>query len=110
MPSVGSKSKEFVLQGKRIVARNGACLDENGRLAGSDLDMAWAVRNAVELLDLPVRTALAMASAAPAAFLGLDADRGEMLPGHRADLALLGDDLIVRETWIGGERKDHLTV
>lgn len=107
MPSVGSDSKEFVLQGKRIVARDGACLDEKGRLAGSDLDMAWAVRNAAELLDLPLETALAMASAAPAAFLGLDSSRGAISPGLRADLALLGQDLIVRETWIGGV-SDHL--
>lgn len=106
MPSVGSGAKEFVLQGKRIVARDGACLDEKGRLAGSDLDMAWAVRNAVELLDLPVETALAMASAAPAAFLGLGADRGAISQGFRADLVLLDDDLVVRETWIGGERAD----
>ena len=104
MPSVGSDTKEFVLQGKRIVARDGACFDENERLAGSDLDMAWAVRNAVELLDLPLETAFAMASAAPAAFLGLKSDRGAVSSGHRADLAWLGGDLNVRGTWIGGER------
>ncbi len=103
MPTVGSESKEFVLQGKPIVARNGACLDENGRLAGSDLDMAWAVRNAIELLDLPTETAFAMASAAPAAFLRLDQEFGRIAAGHRADLALLDDRLTVRQTWIGGE-------
>jgi N-acetylglucosamine-6-phosphate deacetylase len=102
MPSVGSSSKEFVLQGKRIVARGGACVDGNGRLAGSDLDMAWAVRNAVELLDLPLEAALAMASSAPAAFLGLNANRGAISPGYHADLVLLSEELVVRETWIGG--------
>jgi N-acetylglucosamine-6-phosphate deacetylase len=110
MPSVGSDTKEFVLQGKRIVARDGACLDENGRLAGSDLDMAWAVRNAVELLGLPVESAFSMASSAPAAFLGLGSDIGAIAAGYRADLALLGDDLIVRETWIRGERANLSTV
>jgi len=104
MPSVGWGSKEFILQGKRITARDGACFDEDERLAGSDLDMAWAVRNAVELLDLPVETAFAMASAAPATFLGFGRERGKIAAGYQADLALLGDDLIVRETWIGGSR------
>lgn len=103
MPSVGSASKQFALQGKRIVARDGACFDENGRLAGSDLDMAWAVRNAVELLDVPVESAFAMASSAPAAFLGLRSDRGEISPGHRSDLAWLDENLTVRGTWIGGQ-------
>ncbi len=103
MPSVGSDTKEFMLQGKRIVARDGACVDENGRLAGSNLDMAWAVRNAIELLGLPAETALFMASAAPAAFIGLNGELGAITPGYRADLALLDDALVVQQTWIGGE-------
>jgi len=106
MPTVGSESKEFVLQGKRIVARDGACFDEDGRLAGSDLDMAWAVRNAIGLLDLAPETAFAMASAAPAAFLRLDRELGRIAPGCRADLALLDADLRVQRTWIGGEPSD----
>lgn len=106
MPSVGSDSKEFVLQGKRIVARGGACFDANGRLAGSNLDMAWAIRNAVELLGLPVEAALPMASGVPAAFLRLGDECGKIAAGYRADLALLDSDLQVRETWIDG-RSDH---
>jgi N-acetylglucosamine-6-phosphate deacetylase len=107
MPSVGSASKEFTLQGKRIFARGGACFDENGRLAGSNLDMAWAVRNAVEFLGLPTEAALAMASTVPAAFLRLDQDRGRIAPGYRADLALLDDDLHVVATWIEGHRQSN---
>ncbi len=53
MPSVGSATKDFVLQGKRISARGGVCVDSRGTLAGSDLDMASAVRNAIELLGVP---------------------------------------------------------
>jgi len=102
MPSVGSDSKSFVLQGKRIFARGGACFDEHGRLAGSDLDMAWAVRNAIETLGLATESALAMASTTPAAFLGLDRELGAIAPGYRADVALLNDRLIVQQTWIGG--------
>ena len=105
MPSVGSESKEFILQGKRIIAREGACLDKNGRLAGSDLDMAWAVRNAIGLLAISPETAFAMASAAPAAFLRLAADFGSISPGFRADFVLLDDALRVRATWIAGQRE-----
>ena len=107
MPSVGSESKQFMLQGKRIVARDGACVDDHGRLAGSNLDMAWAVRNAVLMLDIPTENALAMASSVPAAFLRLDHIRGRIAPGYRADLALLDRELRVRATWIGGEGEDE---
>ena len=102
MPSVGSATKEFVLQGKRISARNGICVDARGTLAGSDLDMALAVRNAIGLLDVAPETAFLMASGAPASFLGLQDECGTIAAGRRADLVLLDDNLVVRETWIGG--------
>lgn len=104
MPSVGSDTKEFVLQGKRIVARGGACVDDQGTLAGSDLDMAWAVRNAVELLDVPREIAFSFASASPAAFLKLEGEFGSITPGYRANLTLLDDSLVVQQTWIDGEQ------
>jgi len=103
MPSVGSETKEFMLQGKRIIAREGACFDDSGRLAGSDLDMSWAVRNAITLLELPAETAFAMASAVPAAFLRLDRELGAVSAGYRANLVLLDETLTVQRTWIDGE-------
>ena len=106
MPSVGADSDHFFLQGRRITVRDGLCYDENGVLAGSDLDMASAVRNAVALLGLDLSQALAMASACPAVFLGLSDRRGAIAPGRAADLVALDDDLKVVETWIGGVRED----
>ncbi len=106
MPSVGADSDHFFLQGRRITVRDGLCYDENGVLAGSDLDMASAVRNAVALLGLDLSQALAMASACPAVFLGLSDRLGAIAPGRAADLVALDDDLKVVETWIGGVRED----
>lgn len=102
MPCVGGDRHSFTLQGKTIFVRDGACYDEEGRLAGSDLDMASAVRNAVRQLGLGLAEASTMASGAPAAFLGLAEETGRIAPGLRADLVLLDDDLKVRDTWIGG--------
>jgi N-acetylglucosamine-6-phosphate deacetylase len=102
MPCVGGDRHSFTLQGKTILVRDGACYDVEGRLAGSDLDMASAVRNAVHQLGLSLAEASAMASGAPAAFLGLAQETGRIAAGLRADLVLLDDDLRVRETWIGG--------
>ena len=55
------------------MSSDGVCIDENGTLAGSAMDMSRAVRNAMELLGVSLHEALTMASAAPAAFLGLAA-------------------------------------
>ncbi len=102
MPSVGMQDKSFDLQGRHIRVVDGVCVDDNGTLAGSDLDMAKAVRNAIELLGLDLTQAVRMASLTPASFLGLDSELGEIAPGRRANLVLADDDLIVRETWIDG--------
>jgi len=102
MPPVGSPEPSFVLQGRTIHVKDGVCRDENGTLAGTGLDMATAVRNAVSLLDLEIAEAARMASEYPAAFLGLDGELGRIAPGYRANLALLDDDLQVQRTWIEG--------
>lgn len=100
MPSVGG-SKAFTLGGQTITVSGGKCVNADGTLAGSDLDMASAVRNAVSMLGLDLAEAVTMVSANPAAFLGLG-DVGGIAPGDRANLVLLDDDLQVAETWIDG--------
>jgi len=102
MPSVGTNEDSFVLQGRRISVRGHACLDEDGRLAGSNIDMASCVRNAVTMLELPLAEAVRMASAWPANFLGLGAELGRIAPGYRANLVLSDPALNVLETWIDG--------
>ncbi len=102
MPTVGAADKRFRLNGETIVAVDGRCATADGTLAGSDLDMAAAVRNTVSMLNLPLEEALRMASAYPAAFLGLGQRIGRIAPGYDADLVLLDEDGAVRRTWIGG--------
>ncbi|HEU4589697.1 MAG TPA: N-acetylglucosamine-6-phosphate deacetylase [Steroidobacteraceae bacterium] len=103
MPSVGADVKSFVLNGRPIRVVDRKLVDEEGRLAGADLDMASAVRNAMSMLDLPLVEALRMASANPADFLALR-DAGRIAPGQRANLAWLDEQLRVRETWIDGSK------
>ena len=103
MPSVGGR-KTFMLHGEKISAAGGKCVNAHGTLAGSDLDMASAVRNAVTMLGVDLAEAVMMASANPAAFLGLDHELGRIAPGYRANFVLLDDRLQVVETWIDGVR------
>jgi N-acetylglucosamine-6-phosphate deacetylase len=102
MPPVGSPATSFILQGRTIHVVDGVCRDENGTLAGTGLNMATAMRNAVRLLGLEIAEAARMASEYPAAFLGLDHELGQIAPGFRANLVLMDDELIVRRTWIEG--------
>ena len=103
MPSVGAASKSFLLQGRPITVKNGVCVDENGVMAGADLDMASAVRNSVIMLGVDLPTAVRMASHVPATFLGLGHELGLIAAGYRADLVRLTDAIEVVDSWISGE-------
>jgi N-acetylglucosamine-6-phosphate deacetylase len=102
MPSVGAPNKSFNLQGRPISVADNMCVDEDGRLAGSDIDMATAVRNAPEMLGIDLAQSARMASEYPAQFLGLDRDLGRIAAGYRANLVLVDSDVRVVETWIDG--------
>jgi N-acetylglucosamine-6-phosphate deacetylase len=102
MPSVGTHNGSFELQGRRISVKGYICVDEDGTLAGSNIDMASSVRNAMSMLGLPLSEAVRMASQWPAEFLGVARDLGRIAAGYRANLVLADEQLNVIETWIDG--------
>ena len=103
MPGVGTNSTSFNLQGRKITVTGLVCVDEDGRLAGSNIDMASCVRNAMKLLHLSLPEAVRMASRNPAEFLGLAHELGHIRAGYRASLVLADHELNVLETWIDGK-------
>lgn len=102
MAVTGTDLTRFDLHGRTIHRKDGRLTTEDGTLAGSDLDMASAVRNSVQRLGLALPDVLRMASLVPASFLRLDHELGRIAPGYRADLVLLDETLNVRQTWIAG--------
>jgi len=109
MPSVGTNVTSFDLQGRNIAVNGTVCVDEDGRLAGSNIDMASCVRNAMKLLQLPLAEAVRMASRYPAEFLGLAHEIGRIRAGFRANLVLADEELNVLETWIDGQPSPSFT-
>ncbi len=104
MATVGSAETSMSLFGEGIDVRDGALRTASGKLAGAHLDLSSAVRNAVSLLGATPEQALRMATLTPAEFLRIDRERGRIAPGQRADMVLLGPDLDVQATWIGGKQ------
>jgi N-acetylglucosamine-6-phosphate deacetylase len=109
MPTIGGSLDHFDLGGQTIRLVNGKLSTDKGTLAGAHLDMASAVRNAVRLAGIPLEDALRAASLTPAQFLGLEADRGMLAAGARADLVALTDELAVFATWIDGTPEEVAT-
>lgn len=103
MPPVGGSSSSFALYGRPITMQGGRCTTAEGILAGSVLDMASAVRNCIRLLGISLVSALRMASASPAGFLGVDSWLGHLAPGYRADMVAVDPDTVrVFATWVAG--------
>ena len=106
MPPLGTDIRSFELQGRRITVNGLVCYDEEGRLAGSNTDLATCVRNVIEMLGLPLHEAVHMASLYPAEFLGLAHELGRIEPGYRANLVLADERINVLKTWIDGQPSD----
>jgi len=102
--SVGSDEKEMPFLGKKVLRSEGKVTTEDGTLAGSDLDMATAVRNTISLIGRTPAEALQMASLRPAEFLGIEHHFGRIKAGYRASLVALSEDYFVTSTWIDGQK------
>lgn len=87
---------------RRITVKDGAARLDSGSLAGSTLTLDRAVRNAVNLLQLPLADAVALATRTAANSLGIGATKGTLAPGKDADIVILGEKLDVRATLVGG--------
>lgn len=102
MPSVGTARTSFKLGGEDITLKDGALRSVDGTLAGSNLDMASAVRNAISMMRLDVRWADEMASKTPARFLKIDEQYGDISDSYCSDLIHIDNNGYVQATWIGG--------
>ncbi len=104
MSITGTNWESFELTGQTVYRKDGALRLANGTLAGADLTMIAAIRYMHETIGISLDEALRMASLYPAMAIGSEGTRGHLRRGARADFAVLGDDLSVRSTWIGGAR------
>ncbi|GGD52781.1 N-acetylglucosamine-6-phosphate deacetylase [Lacimicrobium alkaliphilum] len=103
MAHVGSDASELPFFDTRIRREGDKLTIPEGNLAGSALDMASAVRNCHQNLQLPLQDCLKMASLTPANYLGLAQNIGKLQPGFNADMVLLNDEQKVEQCWIGGQ-------
>ena len=87
--------------GRPITVREAAYLDD-GTLAGSVLTMDRAFGKLVSTMGLSLVDAATICATTPSRSLGLQGF-GVVAPGAMADLAVLGPDLTVTQTWISGE-------
>jgi len=103
MPTVGTDSDRFHFFGENLQVCDGQIVNQEGVLSGSHLNMAKAVSNCVQLLDLSIEEALRMASLYPAEFLGISNYLGRIRAGYKADLILIDEKHNVINSWKNGQ-------
>ena len=101
MSQAGTDLRSFTLNGRTIHRRDHALRLDDGTLAGADLTLDRAVRNAHWRFGLDVAEALRMASRYPAQAIGAG-DIGTLDRASSADFIHLGDDLGIRRVWRRG--------
>ncbi|MBB4122018.1 N-acetylglucosamine-6-phosphate deacetylase [Martelella radicis] len=103
MSVTGTDMESFTLNGRTIYRGEGRLKLEDGTLAGADTDMLTCVRNCHRMLGVPLGEALRMASLYPADAVGAH-HKGRLAEGADADFVLLGEDLSLKATYVGGAR------
>ena len=104
MRAAGMPEGEYTLGGLPVhVGADGAArLTSNGALAGSTLQLNFALKNIVEITGLALGEAVKSSSLTAAASLGWT-KLGRIEPGCFADLVVLDPDYSVRMTIVDGE-------
>jgi N-acetylglucosamine-6-phosphate deacetylase len=102
--AAGRADGEYEIFGTRCVVAAGTVrLKEGGQLAGSCLSLDEALRNVHRWRpELPLHRLVHMCSWSAARAIGVDGDRGEIVPGRAADLVLLDSALRVVRTLRAG--------
>jgi N-acetylglucosamine-6-phosphate deacetylase len=103
MPIVASSEQSFDFFGQLIKREGNQLSDKEGRLAGSSLDMATAVRNSIKMLNLSLVQAVKLASFNPAKFLAVGHQYGDIKVGQIANMVMLNNEFEVVSSWINGE-------
>ena len=104
--AAGKGDGQYVIWGESIQVKDGQTRNANGKIAGSVITMADAVRMMLSLGASESEVAC-MAATNPARLLKIDIDCGSIEEGKRADLVGLDDAGNVRLTMVGGEIVFH---
>jgi len=93
---------EYFQEDRMIYIKNGLCTLADGTISGSSRCLSDGARNLFHLGYAPEQIAV-MAAVNPAKVCGCT-DRGELLPGYRADIAVFDEDFRVKAVFLKGNR------
>jgi N-acetylglucosamine-6-phosphate deacetylase len=99
----GLPDAEFTFGGQPARVIDGVARLSDGTITGSVLTMSQALRNLVELVDVPLHQAVGMLTLNPARSAGAAERKGRLQPGYDADLLIFDRDLQLQATICRGK-------
>ncbi len=103
MQAMGLPDGQYVYNGVEYESKNGAARYKDGTLIGTALGLIELVKRLISFTDCSLDVAVRTVTENPAILLGIEERKGSIAVGKDADLVLLGDDLSVRMTIVGGK-------
>ena len=103
IPGAGLPDGIYSSIGQTISVKDGRATLKDGTLAGSSALLNACVRNAHQLVDIPTREAIRMATLNPAKTIHLDDQIGVIATGRDANLILMDKDFNVRMSMVKGK-------
>ncbi len=101
----GMPNGEYTFMDQKILLKDKKAYLLDGTLAGSILTMEQAIKNMVQLVEIPLTDTVRMASLNGAKVLGLEHHKGILAVGKDADLVVLNRDYEVQMTIYEGKIK-----
>ena len=97
----GMPDGEYELGGQQVFLSGGVARLADGTIAGAASDLFADLRNALAF-GIPAETAIRAATEIPAREIGRAGELGVIAPGAMADFLVCGEELALREVWLGG--------
>ncbi|KAE9540137.1 N-acetylglucosamine-6-phosphate deacetylase [Ursidibacter maritimus] len=103
----GANIDHFIFVGKKVLYKDGKCIDEFGSLGGAAVTMIESIRNVIQHTDISLEEAIRMCTLYPAKAIHVDDKLGSIEVGKIANLTVFDNQFNVLGTAVNGEWKAH---
>ena len=102
MATINHGEPSFELYDEVVSESKGRIINSEGKLAGSSITQIDAIKNAYQKCNIPLESAISMATLYPAEYLGISDYLGQIKKDFRADLVHFNSDFKIQNVWVEG--------